>query len=152
MVIHDQINFTGHNPLIGPNLDALGPRFPDMTKAFDRALIEIAEEEALRLGILVNRGVYIGVLGPSLETPAETRMFRAFGADVLGMSTVMEVIGAAHAGMRVLGLSLVANVNLPDAMAPILIDDIIATVGKAGPDLIRLIAAVIRRIGETKEE
>ncbi len=127
MVIHDQINFTGRNPLVGPNLDTLGPRFPDMTKAYDRELIEIAEEEALRLGIHVNRGVYIGVLGPSLETAAETRMFRGLGADALGMSTVMEVITAAHVRMRVLGFSLVANVNLPDAMAPILIDDIIAT-------------------------
>jgi len=148
MVIHDHINATGVNPLLGVNLEVAGPRFPDMSRAYDRTFIEIAEAEARRLGIYVNRGVYIGILGPSLETPAETRMYRSFGADALGMSTVMEVIAARHAGIRVLGLSMIANVNLPDAMAPILIDDIIATVAKTGDDLIRLIAAVIKRMEE----
>jgi purine-nucleoside phosphorylase len=148
MLIHDHINATGANPLLGVNLEVAGPRFPDMSCAYDRTLIETAEAEARRLGIRVNRGVYIGILGPSLETPAETRVYRSFGADALGMSTVMEVIAARHAGMRVLGLSMIANVNLPDAMEPILIDDIIATVGKTGHDLIKLIAAVIKRMEE----
>lgn len=146
MVIHDHINATGANPLIGADIEVIGPRFPDMSCAYDRAFIEIAEAEAGRLGIPLNRGVYIGILGPSLETPAETRMYRSFGADALGMSTVMEVIAARHAGMRVMGLSMIANVNLPDAMEPILIDDIIATVGKTGHDLMRLIAAVVSRM------
>jgi purine-nucleoside phosphorylase len=151
MVIYDHINLTGRNPLVGPNLDSIGRRFPDMTAAYDRGLIEIAQNEARRLGIALVRGVYAGILGPSLETPAETRMFRMLGADSLGMSTVIEVIAAVHAGMRVLGLSLIANVNLPDAMEPILIDDIIETMKKSGPDLIRLIAAVIERIAENQE-
>jgi purine-nucleoside phosphorylase len=148
MVIHDHINATGANPLVGAHLEGIGPRFPDLSRAYDRSLIETVEAEASRLGIHLNRGVYIGILGPSLETPAETRMYRSFGADALGMSTVMEVIAARHAGMRVLGLSMIANVNLPDAMEPILIDDIIATMGRSGPDLIRLIAAVIVRMEE----
>ncbi len=148
MVIHDHINATGRNPLVGADLDVVGPRFPDMSRAYDREFIEIAQVEARRLGIRVNRGVYIGILGPSLETPAETRMYRSFGADALGMSTIMEVIAARHAGIRVLGLSMIANVNLPDAMEPILIDDIIATVGKTGHELIKLIAAVIGRMEE----
>jgi purine-nucleoside phosphorylase len=148
MVIHDHINATGRNPLVGIDLDVVGPRFPDMSRAYDRELIEIAQDEARQLGIRLNRGVYIGILGPSLETPAETRMYRSFGGDALGMSTVMEVIAARHAGMRVLGLSVIANVNLPDAMEPILIDDIIATVGKTGHELIKLIAAVVQRTEE----
>jgi purine-nucleoside phosphorylase len=148
MVIHDHINATGANPLVGPHLEGIGPRFPDLSCAYDRELIGMAETEARRLGFRLNRGVYIGILGPSLETPAETRMYRSFGGDALGMSTVMEVIAARHAGMRVLGLSMIANVNLPDAMEPILIDDIITTMGKSGPDLIRLIGAVIERMEE----
>jgi purine-nucleoside phosphorylase len=146
MVIHDHINATGRNPLFGVNLDVAGPRFPDMSCAYDRAFIDLAQDEAARLGIRVNRGVYVGIPGPSLETAAETRMYRSFGADALGMSTIMEVITARHAGIRVLGLSLIANVNLPDAMEPILIDDIIATVEKSGKDLIALIAAVVKRM------
>jgi purine-nucleoside phosphorylase len=152
MVIHDHINATGANPLAGINLEVVGPRFPDMSRAYDRALIEITEAEAKRLGIHLVRGVYVGILGPSLETPAETRMYRSFGADALGMSTIMEVIAARHTGIRVLGLSMIANVNLPDAMEPILIDDIIATAGKTGGDLIKLIAAVVGRIEEETDQ
>ncbi|MBN2224381.1 MAG: purine-nucleoside phosphorylase [Deltaproteobacteria bacterium] len=148
MVIHDHINATGANPLAGINLEVVGPRFPDMSRAYDRALIEITQAEAKRLGIHLVRGVYVGILGPSLETPAETRMYRSFGADALGMSTIIEVIAARHAGLRVLGLSMIANVNLPDAMEPILIDDIIATADRMGGDLIKLIAAVIGRMEE----
>ena len=151
MVIHDHINATGANPLVGANLEGLGPRFPDMSRAYDRGLIETTEAEAARLGIRLNRGTYIGILGPSLETPAETRMYRSSGADALGMSTVMEVVAARHAGMRVLGLSMIANVNLPDAMEPILIDDIITTAEKTGHELIRLIAAVIQRMEENTD-
>jgi len=148
MVIHDHINATGRNPLVGLNFEVIGPRFPDMSRAYDREFIGLAEEEAGRLGIRLNRGVYIGILGPSLETPAETRMYRSFGADALGMSTVMEVIAARHAGLRVLGLSIIANVNLPDAMEPILIDDIVSTAGKSGNELIRLIAGIVKRMEE----
>lgn len=146
MVIKDHINFTGKDPLIGTNLDGLGPRFPDMTSAYDKGLIEAAEEEAKVLGIVLNRGVYIGITGPTLETPAETRMLRALGGDATGMSTVMEVIAAVHAGLSVLGLSVISNVNLPDVMAPILIDDIVKAAEKAGTDLAKLIKGVLKRI------
>jgi len=148
MVVLDHINFTGRNPLVGLNHGEIGARFPDMTRAYDRRLIEIAEGEAKKLGIRLNRGVYIGILGPSLETPAETRMLRSLGGDATGMSTVMEVISAVHAGMRVLSFSVISNVNLPDSMAPILLDDVIAAAKKAEPDLSRIIIKVIARIGE----
>ncbi len=146
MVIKDHINFTGKDPLIGTNLDGLGSRFPDMTSAYDKGLIEAAEAEAKAIGIILNRGVYIGITGPTLETPAETRMLRTLGGDATGMSTVIEVIAAVHAGISVLGLSVISNVNLPDAMAPILIDDIVKAAEKAGTDLAKLIKGVLMRI------
>lgn len=146
MVIKDHINFTGKDPLTGTNLDGLGPRFPDMTSAYDKGLIEAAEVEAKAIGIVLNRGVYIGIKGPSLETPAETRMLRILGGDATGMSTIIEVIAAVHAGLSVLGLSVISNVNLPDAMAPILIDDIVKAAEKAGTDLANLIKGVLMRI------
>lgn len=151
MVIKDHINFTGQDPLIGENLDEIGPRFPDMSRAYDKGLIEMAEGEAKRLGITLNRGVYIGIRGPSLETPAETRMLRLLGGDATGMSTVLEVISAVHAGLRVLGLSVISNVNLPDAMEPILIDDIIENARGAGPDLIKIIKGVLLMLNERTE-
>lgn len=146
MVIKDHINFTGKDPLIGTNLDGLGPRFPDMTSAYDKGLIEAAEAEAKAIGIVLNRGVYIGIKGPSLETPAETRMLRILGGDATGMSTIIEVIAAVHSGLSVLGLSVISNVNLPDAMAPIIIDDILKAAEKAGTDLANLIKGVLMRI------
>ena len=152
MVIRDHINLTGRNPLIGMDLPEIGPRFPDMTRAYDQGLIGIAERGARKLGIGFNRGVYAGILGPSLETPAETRMLRNLGADAVGMSTVMEVIAAVHAGMKVLGLSVISNVNLPDAMRPILLDDIISVANKTGPDLMRLIKRILLEMHERKEE
>ena len=146
MVIKDHINLTGRNPLLGKNLDEIGPRFPDMTRVYDEGLIEIAEHEAMKLGIRLNRGIYVGILGPSLETPAETRMLRLLGADAVGMSTIMEVIAAIHAGLKVLGLSVISNVNLPDAMKPILLEEIISAANKAGPDLMRLIERILLEI------
>ena len=148
MVIRDQINLTGKDPLIGANLDGLGPRFPDMTSAYDKGLISLAEAEAKAIGIVLNRGVYIGIRGPALETPAETRMLRILGGDATGMSTVIEVIAAVHAGLSVLGLSVISNVNLPDAMAPILIDDIVKAAERAGKDLAILIKGILMRINE----
>ena len=152
MVIRDHINLTGQNPLIGMDLPEVGPRFPDMTRAYDHGLIGIAERQARKLGIRFNRGVYAGILGPSLETPAETRMLRILGADAVGMSTVTEVIAAVHAGMKVLGLSVISNVNLPDAMKPILLEDIISVANKTGPDLMRLIKRILLEMHERKEE
>ena len=109
VLIEDHINFTGANPLTGPNVEEWGPRFPDMTEAYNRALMALAEEAAASLGIPVHRGVYIGMSGPSYETPAEIRMARAMGADVVGMSTVHPVIVANHMGMNVCGISCVSN-------------------------------------------
>jgi len=109
MLITDHINLMGTNPLIGPNIEELGPRFPDMSEAYDSALRSVAREAARQKGIVLREGVYIGLLGPSYETPAEIRMFRALGADAVGMSTVPEVIVANHMGIRVLGISCITN-------------------------------------------
>ena len=109
MLITDHINLTGRNPLIGPNEDSLGPRFPDMSEAYDPSLRSLAIEAADITGIELSQGVYLGLLGPSYETPAEIRMARALGADAVGMSTVMEVIAANHMGMRILGVSCITN-------------------------------------------
>jgi purine-nucleoside phosphorylase len=109
VVLEDHINLTGANPLTGPNLDELGPRFPDMTDAYDPALREIAEKAAWKAGVTVRKGVYLGLSGPTYETPAEIRMARTLGADVVGMSTVLEVIAARHMGLRCLGISCVTN-------------------------------------------
>ncbi len=146
MLIADHINFTGHNPLVGPNVDAWGDRFPDMTEPYSRTLQETARSTALELGMVLHRGVYVGVLGPNLETAAETRFLRAMGADAVGMSTIMEVITAVHAGMKVLGISAVSNVNLPDHYLPAPLEEIIATAEKAGRDLSRLLEHILPKI------
>ncbi len=146
MVIKDHINLTGRNPLLGRNLDEIGPRFPDMARVYDEGLIEIAEHEARKLGIRLHRGIYVGILGPNLETPAETRMLRLLGADAVGMSTIMEVIAAIHAGLRVLGLSVITNVNLPDAMKSILLEEMISVANKVSPNLMHLIEKILLEI------
>jgi len=146
MVISDHINFTGQNPLIGPNLDPLGPRFPDMTAAYDRELIALTERVALEEKIGLRKGVYVGVAGPSMETPAETRFLRMIGADAVGMSTIPEVIVAVHSGMRILGLSAISNVNLPDCMKPAPIEEVIANANRAGEKLIRLVEGVLKNL------
>jgi len=143
MRITDHINLTGRNPLLGPNDDALGPRFPDMSRAYSPRLGALADQAALSLGIRLERGIYAGVLGPSLETPAETRLLRSLGADAVGMSTVTEVIAARHLGLAVLGISCLTNVNLPDCQAEASIEDILATARGAEASLARLLAAVI---------
>jgi purine-nucleoside phosphorylase len=126
MVIDDHVNLLPGNPLVGPNDDALGPRFPDMCRPYDAELIEAALAAARREGFVAHRGVYVGVLGPNLETRAEYRFLRTIGADVVGMSTVPEVIVAVHAGMRVLGLSVVTDMCLPDTLEPADIGKILA--------------------------
>ncbi|MFP5260047.1 MAG: purine-nucleoside phosphorylase [Acidobacteriota bacterium] len=143
MRVTDHINLTGRNPLIGPNDDGAGPRFPDMSQAYDRRLGELADAKALELGLRLERGVYAGVLGPSLETPAETRMLRLLGADAVGMSTVTEVIAARHLGLSVLAISCLTNVNLPDCMAETTLEAVIATAKRAEGELTRLLTAVI---------
>ena len=146
VVIVDHINLMGDNPLIGPNDDELGPRFPDMSEPYDRKLIALAEEVALREGIRLQRGVYIAVTGPSLETPAEYRFLRAIGADMVGMSTVPEVIVAKHMGMRVLGLTVISDECFPDALKPVHIQDLIRTVKGAEPKLVRLVRGIVAKI------
>lgn len=146
MVVSDHINLTGHNPLIGPNADEWGPRFPDMTEPYGRRLQALALDTAVEEKIPVRRGVYVGVLGPSLETAAETRLLKAAGADAVGMSMVMEVITAVHAGLETLGIAVITNVNLPDHYQPAILEEIIATARKAGPALTRLLAGTIGRL------
>jgi purine-nucleoside phosphorylase len=143
MLICDHLNFMGDNPLAGENVDAWGPRFPDLSQVYDRGLRATAAAVARRRGLTLRQGVYVAVQGPSLETPAETRFLRTAGADAVGMSTVPEAICAVHMGLKVLGISVLSNVNLPDAMAPISLEEIIATVARAEPQLVELLLGVI---------
>lgn len=145
MLMTDQINFTGTTPLAGPNAAQWGPRFPDMSCIFDPELRSLALESAAMLGIRLERGVYIGVHGPQMESPAETRMYRRWGADAVGMSTVLEVLAARHMGLRVLGISCLSNKNLPDCMAPVPIEEIIAVAGRAGRQLERLLLDMVTK-------
>jgi purine-nucleoside phosphorylase len=146
VAIEDHINLMGSNPLVGPNDEALGPRFPDMIEPYDHRLIDLAEGVALENGIKLRRGVYAGLLGPCLETRAEYRFLRSIGADLVGMSTVPEVIVAVHAGMRTLGLSVVSDVCLPDALEPVDIEAIIQAGKDAEPKLKTIVTAVIDRL------
>lgn len=146
MCMSDFINHTGHSPLLGCNCEQWGPRFPDMSAPFDADLRTLAMETSARLGLRLERGVYIGVRGPEMETPAETRMYRQWGADAVGMSTVLEVIAARHLGMRVLGLSCISNKNLPDCMTPAPLEEIILVAAQAGKNLGRLIRAMMTKL------
>jgi purine-nucleoside phosphorylase len=143
MLIADHINFMGDNPLIGPNDERQGPRFPDMCEPYTAALLELAETRALELGIKTQRGVYLACTGPCLETRAEYRFMRQIGADAVGMSTVPEVIVAVHAGLRVLGMSVITDECFPDALEPVNIDKIIATANAAEPRMTRLLEAIV---------
>jgi purine-nucleoside phosphorylase len=145
-VITDHINLTGHNPLRGVNDDALGPRFPHMADCYNAALVEAAERTALELAIRLPRVVYAWVTGPNLETAAEYRYVRTVGADVVGMSTVPEVIVARHAGLRVLGFSVVTDMGLPDAMAAVDLTEVLKVAAEAEPKLTALVREVVRRI------
>ncbi len=146
MLIADHINLLGDNPLVGPNDDTLGPRFPDMSVPYDAALRALARSVAAERKILLREGVYIAVAGPSLETRAEYRALRLLGADVVGMSTVPEVIVAIHGGMRVLGLSIITDQCLPDALEPASVEKIIAMAGRAEPSLTSLVMGVLEQL------
>ncbi|MGV3709920.1 MAG: purine-nucleoside phosphorylase [Gemmatimonas sp.] len=146
MLISDHINLLGDNPLIGPNDDTLGPRFPDMSAPYDAGLRDTARAVALEAGVNMREGVYAAVQGPNLETRAEYRFLRLIGADVVGMSTVPEVIVARHGGMRVLGLSIITDMCLPDALAPANIDDIINVARTAEPKLAAVVRGVLERL------
>ncbi len=143
VVIEDHINLMNGNPLIGVNDETLGPRFPDMCAPYDPVLIDRALQIARRENFAAHRGVYVAVTGPNLETRAEYRFLRAIGADVVGMSTVPEVIVAVHAGMRVLGLSIVTDLCFPDALKPANIDEILATAAEAEPKLRKLVLGIL---------
>ena len=146
MLITDHINFTGENPLVGPNQDEWGERFPEMHQVYDPGMMDLARRSAHQQGLTLYEGVYVGVKGPSLETPAETRMLGRLGADAVGMSTVLEVIAAKHHRRRILALSAISNVNDPDDMQPAPIDLIIANAGRAGADLGRIITGVLQAL------
>jgi purine-nucleoside phosphorylase len=146
VLISDHINLLGDNPLVGPNDERLGPRFPDMSAPYDPELRALARQAALDLGITLREGVYVAVPGPNLETRAEYRMLRVIGADVVGMSTVPEVIVANHQGMRTVGISIITDQCLPDALEPADIGKIIATAGRAEPNLTRLVTALVERM------
>lgn len=143
MLITDHINFTGRNPLIGPNLDELGLRFPDMTRPYSRHLMALAERYADDMKLVLQKGVYLQITGPSMETAAETRMFRMLGADAIGMSTVMEVIQAVHCGMEVMALSAITNNNDPDNYLPAPIETVIENAAKAGPAIAEIFKGVL---------
>ncbi|MGH7663612.1 MAG: purine-nucleoside phosphorylase [Gemmatimonadaceae bacterium] len=146
MLIADHINMLGDNPLVGPNDERIGPRFPDMSAPYDEGLRAMARVVARDLGIVLREGVYVAVTGPCLETRAEYRFLRGIGADAVGMSTVPEVIAAVHAGMRVLGISIITDQCLPDALEPADIATIIATAGRAEPQLAALVRGVLERM------
>lgn len=148
VLISDHINLMGDNPLVGPNVEEQGPRFPDMSEAYDPGLRRRAREAAVEMGVAVREGVYAGVTGPNLETPAEYRMLRTLGADLVGMSTVPEVIVARHAGMRVLGTAVVTDMCLPDDLEPVEVEDVIRVAGEAAPAL----SALVRRVMESEGE
>ena len=146
MLISDHINLLGDNPLVGPNDERLGPRFPDMSAPYDPALRALAREVAIEQRLTLREGVYVAVAGPNLETRAEYRMLRALGADVVGMSTVPEVIVAVHGGMRVLGISILTDQCLPDALEPASLEKILAVAGDAEPKLTALVRGVLERL------
>jgi purine-nucleoside phosphorylase len=146
MVIADHINMLGDNPLIGANDPALGPRFPDMSVAYDAPLRALTREVAAQQGLPLREGVYVAVVGPCLETRAEYRMLRGLGADVVGMSTVPEVIVARHGGMRVLGLSIITDMCLPDSLVEATLDEIVAIANAAQPKLTALVRGVLERL------
>jgi purine-nucleoside phosphorylase len=149
MLIADHINLIGDNPLIGPNPDELGTRFPDMSEPYDLGLQRLALDVAKDEKITLRRGVYVAVAGPNLETRAEYRFLRTIGADVVGMSTVPEVIAAVHGGMRVLGVSIVTDSCLPDALKPASVGEIIRVASEAEPKLTLLIKNVVARLGQS---
>ena len=150
MAISDQINLTATNPLIGPNEDAWGPRFPDMSFAYDRDLLHLVEKAGEGAGEKIQKGVYAGLFGPSLETPAEARYLRTIGADAVGFSTVLETIVSVYAGLRVIGLSIVTNIHHPDNPVPADADRIIEKATETVPRLERIIRQILTEISENE--
>jgi len=146
MLITDHINFMGANSLMGPNDPTLGPRFPDMSAAYDRPLAELAERAAHAEGLTIRKGVYVAVSGPSFETPAELRMLGRWGADAVGMSTVPEVIAARHMGMRVLGITAITDMATGEQVAPVTHEEVLAVAKRIEPKFIRLVKRVVKEM------
>jgi len=146
MLMVDHINLLGDNPLIGPNEESLGPRFPDMSQPYSHKLIELAEKVALENQIKIHKGVYVAVPGPNLETRAEYRFLRTIGADVVGMSSVPENIVANHMGMEVLGISIITDECFPDSLQPVNVEEIIKTAMESEPKMTLIIKEVINRL------
>lgn len=149
MIIADHINFTGSNPLMGPNDPELGPRFPDMSQPYDRAFISLAERAALAEGIAIRKGVYVGVPGPSYETAAELRMLGQWGADAVGMSTVPEVIAARHMGMRVLGITAITDMATGEQIQKVTHEEVIAAARQLEPKFVRLVKRIVKEMEPT---
>jgi len=148
VLLRDHINLQGANPLIGPNEDRYGPRFPDMTRAYDPDFRRFAAEEGRRLGLGLHEGVYLALAGPNYETPAEIQAFRTLGADLVGMSTVPEVLAARHAGVRVLGISCVTNMAAGITGAPLSAEEVFETGARVKNQFVALLKAVLPRIAE----
>jgi len=146
MIITDHINLQGTNPLIGPNDDELGPRFPDMSEPYNKKLIALAEKVAAEQKIHLQHGVFVAVQGPNLETRAEYRFLRNIGADAVGMSTVPENIVANHMGMRVLGFSIITDECFPDTLQPVSVEEIIKIANKAEPKLTKIMKELVRKL------
>lgn len=151
VLISDHINFMGVNPLIGPHDDRLGVRFPDMSEPYSKRLISLAEKAAAENKIQIRKGVYMGVSGPNLETAAEYRLMHSLGADLVGMSTVPEVIVGVQAGFEILGISVVTDLCDPHHLKPVNIEEIIQVANQAGPTLDRLVEAVVAKIPDVHE-
>ncbi|HPE68450.1 MAG TPA: purine-nucleoside phosphorylase [Thermotogota bacterium] len=146
MLIQDHINMMGDNPLTGMNLDELGPRFPDMSHAYDPGLQELAREAAHQLGIPIQSGVYVGVAGPNFETPAELRMLRHMGADAVGMSTIPEVIVAVHGGLKVLAFSAITDRAVADDLQPLTAEEVLEIAEKTGKKIGQILIAVCEQL------
>lgn len=146
MIIQDHINLTGHNPLIGPNDNQWGIRFPDMSCVYDPQLFQLAENTADALGLGIQKGVYTGLVGPSLETPAEVQFLQTIGGDAVGFSTVSEATACVHAGMRILGLSVITNVHRAESKSSITIEEVISVAGSTAPHLKMIIRGIIEQI------
>lgn len=146
MLINDHINLLGDNPLIGPNDDELGLRFPDMSEPYTERLIDIAHTVALEENIFMHQGVYAAMSGPMLETKSEYRFLRLIGADVIGMSTIPEVIAAVHMGMEVLGISVITDECFPDSLQPVVMEDILEAAGMAEPKMTKVMIGVLEKL------
>ena len=148
MLIQDHINLTGQNPLLGREEPAWGIRFPDMTRVYDNSLMDLARQSAVTHGFILREGIYAGLLGPSLETPAETRFLKMIGGDAVGFSTLMEAIAGVQAGMKILGLSLITNINNPDAPEKTTLEAVVKAAEKASPKINLLVSHMISLIPE----